>query len=128
MVSALTVGEEVVATLLGVRSGSRYVMMRFSNAGEKWSSCSPGRLVIERTMAALHKDGVREFDFSVGDYDYKRRFGVTPLPLVDISAALSLRGLPYALRDRAARELRNYPKLTACLKRALGKPLSREEN
>ncbi|MBR1250351.1 GNAT family N-acetyltransferase [Bradyrhizobium sp. AUGA SZCCT0169] len=128
VLSALTVGEEVVATLLGVRCGSRYVMLRVSNAGDKWSSCSPGRLVIERTMAALHSDGVREFDFSVGDYDYKRRFGVTPLPLVDISAALSLRGLPYALRDRAARELRNYPKLSAYLKRAPGKPLPREEN
>jgi hypothetical protein len=32
------------------------------------------------------------------------------------------------LRDRAARELRSYPKLSAWLKRALGKPLSREEN
>ena len=75
VVSALTVGEEVVATLLGVRNGSRYVMVRFSNAGEKWSTCSPGRLVIERTMAALHADGVREFDFSIGNYSYKRRFG-----------------------------------------------------
>ena len=53
MVSALTVGEEVVATLLGVRNGPRYVMVRVSNAGDKWSACSPGRLVIERTMAAL---------------------------------------------------------------------------
>jgi hypothetical protein len=41
---------------------------------------------------------------------------------------LNWRGLPYALRDRAARELRRYPKLMAVLKRALGKPLSREEN
>jgi len=79
-------------------------------------------------MAALHQDGVREFDFSVGNYAYKRRFGVARLPLVDISAALSWRGLPYALRDRVARELRSYPQLTAFLKRALGKPLSREEN
>jgi CelD/BcsL family acetyltransferase involved in cellulose biosynthesis len=128
LVSALTAGEEVVATLLGIRVGSRYVMIRISNAGEKWSNCSPGRLIIERTMAALHREGVREFDFSIGNYAYKRRFGVTRLPLVDLSAALSWRGLPYALRDRAARELRSYPKLTACLKGALGKPLSREEN
>ena len=111
VVSALTVGDEVVATLLGIRDGARYVMIRISNAGEKWSNCSPGRLIIERTMAALHRDGVREFDFSVGNYAYKRRFGVTRLPLVDISAALSWRGLPYALRDRAARELRSYPRL-----------------
>jgi CelD/BcsL family acetyltransferase involved in cellulose biosynthesis len=128
MVSALTVGDEVVATLLGIRSGSRYVMIRISNAGDKWSNCSPGRLIIERTMAALHRDGVREFDFSIGNYAYKRRFGVTRLPLVDINAALSWRGLPHALRDRAVCELRRYPRLTAYLKRALGKPLSREEN
>jgi CelD/BcsL family acetyltransferase involved in cellulose biosynthesis len=128
LVTALTVGDEVVATLLGIRCGARYVMIRISNAGDKWSNCSPGRLIIERTMAALHKDGVREFDFSVGNYAYKRRFGVVRLPLVDVSAALSWRGLPYALRDRAARELRNHPRLTAYLKRALGKPLSREEN
>jgi CelD/BcsL family acetyltransferase involved in cellulose biosynthesis len=128
LVTALTVGDEVVATLLGIRCGARYVMVRISNAGDKWSNCSPGRLIIERTMAALHKDGVREFDFSVGNYAYKRRFGVTRLPLVDISAALSWRGLPHALRDRAARELRNYPRVAAHLKRALRKPLSREEN
>jgi CelD/BcsL family acetyltransferase involved in cellulose biosynthesis len=128
VMSALTSGEEVVATLLGVRCGSRYVMVRISNAGDKWSNCSPGRLIIERTMAALHRDGVREFDFSVGNYAYKRRFGVTPLPLVDITASLSWRGLPYVLRDRAARELRRHPWLAVLVGRALGKPPSREEN
>jgi CelD/BcsL family acetyltransferase involved in cellulose biosynthesis len=127
LVSVLTVGDEIVATLLGIRNGERYVMIRISNAGERWSNCSPGRLIIERTMAALHEDGVREFDFSIGNYAYKRRFGVTPLPLIDISAALSARGWPYALRDRAARELRNYPRLEAYLKHILGKPLSRVE-
>jgi CelD/BcsL family acetyltransferase involved in cellulose biosynthesis len=128
VVSALTVGEEVVATLLGIRTGSHYLMVRISNAGEKWSNCSPGRLIIERTMAALHKHGVREFDFSIGNYAYKRRFGVADRPLVDISAALSWHGLPYALRDRAARELRRYPQLVPYVKRALGKPPSREQN
>src|SRR6266540_3038752 len=123
LVSALTVGDEVVATLLGIRTGSRYVMVRISNAGDKWSNCSPGRLIIERTMAALHRDGVREFDFSVGNYAYKRRFGVTRLPLIDISAALSWRGWPHTLRDHMVRAVRKYPRLDAWLKRALGKPL-----
>ena len=128
VVSALSVGDEVVATLLGIRSGARYVMVRISNAGEKWSNCSPGRLLIERTMAALHSDGVRAFDFSIGNYAYKRRFGVAEMPLVDITASLSWRGLPYALRDRAARELRKHPRFAARVKRALGRPPSREEN
>jgi CelD/BcsL family acetyltransferase involved in cellulose biosynthesis len=127
VLSALTVGDEVVATLLGIRQGARYVMVRISNAGEKWSNCSPGRLVIERTMAALHKDGIRQFDFSIGNYAYKRRFGVARIALVDFTAALSWRGLPYALRDRAARWLRGHPGLAERVKRALGKPASREE-
>jgi CelD/BcsL family acetyltransferase involved in cellulose biosynthesis len=128
VMSALISGEEVVATLLGIRRGSRYVMVRISNAGDKWSNCSPGRLIIERTMAALHSDGVREFDFSVGNYAYKRRFGVTPIALVDVTASLSWRGIPYVLRDRAARRLRRYPRLAALMGRALGKPPSREES
>jgi CelD/BcsL family acetyltransferase involved in cellulose biosynthesis len=128
VVSALTAGEEVVATLLGIRSGTRYVMVRISNAGEKWSNCSPGRLIIDRTMAALHRDGVREVDFSIGNYAYKRRFGVVRFPLVDITASLSWRGWPYALRDRAVRLLREYPRVEAYVKRALGMPPAREEN
>jgi CelD/BcsL family acetyltransferase involved in cellulose biosynthesis len=129
VLSALTAGEEVVATLLGVRSGSRYVMLRNSNAGEKWSNCSPGRLIIGRTMAALHQNGVRSFDFSVGNYAYKRRLGVAPLRLVDITAALSWRGIPSALCDRAVCVFRRRsPRLSARLARALGKPPSREES
>ncbi len=127
VLSALTVGDEVVATLLGIRQAGRYVMVRISNAGEKWSNCSPGRLIIERTMAALHRDGIRQFDFSIGNYAYKRRFGVERIALVDITAALSWRGLPYALRDRAARWLRSHPKLAEYVKRVMGKPPSREE-
>jgi hypothetical protein len=46
---------------------------------------------------------------------------------VDFTAALSWRGLPYALRDHAARWLRGHPRLADRVKRALGKPPSREE-
>jgi CelD/BcsL family acetyltransferase involved in cellulose biosynthesis len=127
VLTALTVGEEVVATLLGIRIGARYVMVRFSNAGEKWASCSPGLLVIERTMHALHADGVRSFDFGTGNYLYKRKFGVTQLPLLNITKALNWRGKPLALRDRIVRELRRFPRLSARISRALGTRSMREE-
>ncbi|HEX7919446.1 MAG TPA: GNAT family N-acetyltransferase [Bradyrhizobium sp.] len=129
VMTALATHDEVVATLLGIRTGSRYVMLRISNAGGKWSACSPGRLIVDRTIAALHKDGVREFDFSIGNYSYKRRFGPQRTPLVDLSAPLSWRGQPHALRDRAVLALRHYPELTARLKQALGKATpSREDD
>lgn len=127
VLTALTAGEEVVATLLGIRNGARYAMVRFSNAGEKWASCAPGLLVIERTMAALHADGVRSFDFGTGNYAYKRKFGVTQLPLLNITRALSWRGKPLALRDRFVRELRRFPRLAARISRAIGTRSMREE-
>ena len=71
-------------------------------------------------MAALHEEGVRHFDLSIGNYDYKRRFGAKPLPLTDVSIALSWRGAPYLLRDRTAQGLRRYPRLAESVRRAVG--------
>lgn len=124
VLTTLTAGD---ATLLGVRHGSHYVMVRISNAGDKWSNCSPGRLITERTISALHHDGVRHFDFSIGNYACKRRF-VKPVALAEITAALVWRGWPFALRDHAARVLHRYPKLATWVTRALGRSPSREEN
>lgn len=126
VLTTLTAGDDVVATLLGVRHGSHYVMVRISNAGDKWSNCSPGRLITERTISALHRDGVRHFDFSIGNYACKRRFGVKPVALAEITAALVWRGWPFALRDHAARVLHRYPKLATWVTRALGRSTSRE--
>jgi CelD/BcsL family acetyltransferase involved in cellulose biosynthesis len=73
-------------------------------------------------MAALHKEGVRHFDLSIGNYAFKRRFGATQFPLTDVCIALGWRGLPYVLRDRAAQQSRRYPWLAGRVRRALGKP------
>lgn len=121
VVSALTCDEAVVATMLGIRQDDYFVVLRISNAGARWSHCSPSKLVVERTMAALHERGVRRFDLSVGNYAFKRRFGAVPFPLTDASVALSWRGIPYALRDQAAQGLRRYPWLAQKVERALGR-------
>ncbi|WBL79895.1 GNAT family N-acetyltransferase [Bradyrhizobium xenonodulans] len=119
VVSALVCDEAVVATAFGVRYGATYFLLRISHAGDSWSSCSPGLLVTERTMAALHAEGVRRFDLSIGNQDYKRRFGAEQVPLTDVSVALSWRGAPYAWRDHAAQGLRRYPRLAAIATPAL---------
>jgi CelD/BcsL family acetyltransferase involved in cellulose biosynthesis len=126
VVSVLKCSEGVVATVLGIRHGRNFVFLRISNAGRRWSHCSPSRLIVERTMTALHQDGVREFDLSVGNYAFKRRFGSTPLPLTDASVALGWRGIPYRLRDLTAQRLRRHPWLAARISRALGR-LSHDE-
>ena len=120
VVSALICDDGIIATTMGLRNGNHYSLLRTSNAGSQWSNCSPGLLCVERTMATLHEQGVRKFDLSIGNYDYKRRFGARPLPLTDVSIALSWRGVPYALRDRAAQWLRRYPRLSRSVRQAVG--------
>jgi CelD/BcsL family acetyltransferase involved in cellulose biosynthesis len=121
IVSALTSGDVIVATTMGIRQGTNYSLLRTSNAGAPWSSCSPGLLVVERTMAELHAQGVRQFELSIGNHAYKRRFGATQFPLTDVSVALGWRGVPYALRDLAAQRLRRHPWLFGQVSRWLGK-------
>ncbi|MBR0702364.1 GNAT family N-acetyltransferase [Bradyrhizobium diazoefficiens] len=121
VVSALVCDEGIVGTSFGIRQGATYYLLRISHGGDSWSSCSPGLLVTERTMAALHAEGVRRFDLSIGNQDYKRRFGAERVPLTDVSVALSWRGLPYAWRDHAAQGLRRYPAAAALAARAMGK-------
>ncbi|WP_314951159.1 GNAT family N-acetyltransferase [Bradyrhizobium cosmicum] len=121
VVSALVCDEGVVATTLGVRHDATYILLRISHAGDTWSRCSPGLLVAERTMAALHAQGVRRFDLSIGNLDYKRRFGAERVPLTDVSIALSWRGTPYAWRDHVAQGMRRYPRLAAVATPALRK-------
>ena len=128
VMTALMCGDEIVASLLGLRHGDRYVMIRISNAGAAWSNCSPGRLVIERTMAYLHVQGTRVFDFSVGNYAYKRRFRVEPIPLVDLAAGLTWRATPAVVRETAIQALRASPALDKRVRRVLGRPQPEEQD
>lgn len=117
ILTALTAGDAVVAGLLGIADASRYAMVRLGAAGGEWRNCSPGRLVIERTMHALYQEGRRSFDFTTGDYPYKRRLGVAAIPLVDVTQARSWRGTTTVLQARAKSTLRQYPQLKTWLSR-----------
>ncbi len=101
MLSTLTMGDEPIATLLGLVDGNTYTLVHLATAGGRWKMYLPGRLVIERTMQALHQQGYRAFDFTTGEYPYKRMFGASALPLVDAHIAVSWRALPTVIGARA---------------------------
>lgn len=119
VLTGLFSGDEVVGGCLGVRDGSTTIIIRLTNAAGAWSNCSPGRLVLERTMHLLHGEGARTFDFSIGNQDYKRRFGVEPTPLVDLVRATGLRGLAAQARASVAGGLRAHPALDRAARAAL---------
>ncbi len=126
--TVLEAGEEIVAALLGVRRGDTIVFIRLTHGGAEWTNCSPGRLILSRTLGHLHAQGVRKFDFSVGNFAYKRRFGVVRQPLVDFAMALSWRGWMPLLRLLAGATMRRHPELRRRVRRLLGKRDLREEN
>ncbi len=78
-------------------------------------------------MEWLHAQGCRHFDFSVGNYPYKRRFNPTRMPMFDRVEALSARGMPMMLKARGAGWLRARPQLRERVRLMMGKPPSREE-
>lgn len=102
VVTALLVGEAtLVAGLIGIRAGETYAMVRLGQDIENWSHCSPGKLVIERTLHALREDGVTVFDFTTGDYTYKQSFQPERSGLFDLTYPLSLRGQGHLVAQRA---------------------------
>jgi CelD/BcsL family acetyltransferase involved in cellulose biosynthesis len=123
---ALTAGDQLVGGLLCVSNGSSFAFTRICFAPGHWAACSPGRLVLEQTIMALHIDGARHFDLSIGDFPYKADFGVQVEPLVDVVSALSWRGVArsssVAVRQRLKKSplaqsvyarLRKFPQCTA---------------
>jgi CelD/BcsL family acetyltransferase involved in cellulose biosynthesis len=101
---ALTAGNELVGGLIGLTNGRDVAFVRICFAPGKWTASSPGRLVLEKTIEALHARGFRSVDLSVGDFPYKYDFGVRLEPLSGLLLPLSLRGRPtwarHAVRQR----------------------------
>jgi len=81
--------------------------------------CSPGRLVIVQTMRMLHQEHYTTFDFSIGDYPHKRRLGTEQRPLLELTAALSVRGVPAAGYDHAKHLIRRFPAAEAMARRMI---------
>ena len=125
--TALTAGDEMVAALVGVRDGQTYLMIRLVHVQGAWKRVSPGRLLIHRTLMQMHEEGYRRFDFSIGNYPYKRRFGPVRTPLYDIVQAGSPLGTLALLRAQGAALLRRHPRAHETMRRLMGKPPSREE-
>lgn len=123
ILTALTADETLVGALFSVGDGDRMYMLRLVGAGGEWGKCSPGRLIVERTMKHLHAQDYHAFDFTIGDYAYKRRMGADAVDLYDLRVATSVKGLPSVVYMRTRNTLRQNEKLRAFVYKLRGKPL-----
>ena len=119
IMTVLLAGETVVAALLGLRRGSAFATLRISNAGQGWKRSSPGQLVIARTIEHMCAQGCTSFDFTIGDYEFKRRLGCKRTALIELTEALSWRGVLLASKAAVKGHLRRHPKLAGGLRQLL---------
>jgi CelD/BcsL family acetyltransferase involved in cellulose biosynthesis len=117
--TALTVGDIIVATFLAVADGKSCALIRSSQLWEDdWVSLGLGKLIIEQTMRLLHERGYREFDLSIGDFAYKHSFGVEPVPLCDYQLVRTWRAVPAFYRDRTWAILKRSPRVANFIRSA----------
>ncbi|HMN37351.1 MAG TPA: GNAT family N-acetyltransferase [Hyphomicrobium sp.] len=107
----------IVAALFGIVHDGTFTLLRISNGGDSWSHLSPGRLVIVEAMRYFVAQGVRRFDFGIGDYPFKRGFGVGEVPLYDLIVAKDLSALPKTLYHRAVAHARKNPAIRNFVRR-----------
>jgi CelD/BcsL family acetyltransferase involved in cellulose biosynthesis len=103
--------EEIVAAVLALIAGERATFVRLAHRGGDWAKCSPGRLVVDRTLEALHARGIRVIDLSIGDYHYKEGFGGATVPLRETRLGFGWRGRAYVAAISARRTLAANPAL-----------------
>lgn len=106
VLSYLEAGGDIVAAAYGLRDAELFVMVRTAFDGDAWKPCAPGRLLMERTFAALADRGCRRFDIGVGAGSYKDTFNCEHVPLLEVCEALTPMGRPYAAAWHGLRRLR----------------------
>lgn len=116
----LKVDQQPVAAVLGIIHERTFTLLRIADAGQAWSHCSPGRMVVIEAMGYLVAQGVRTFDMGIGDYPFKRWIGCQSYPLYDRLIAISRRGRVHVLADRLRRAIRSNPALLAIVRRIRG--------
>lgn len=107
LVCALEAEEGPVAVNFAVQHQTSMTYLRLANKMGAWHPFSLGILVTCDAMRESMARGCGLFDFAMGDYAYKKKFGAEPVTLHDLVLPLSLRGVPKAAlfhaRNRLAR-------------------------
>lgn len=93
--SALKVGESIVASHWGLMAGGCFYHMMSSHADGQWESCSPGRLLNDFLIRKTFELKMEIFDFGIGDESYKHEYCDEVVRLHDFIAPRSVIGQFY---------------------------------
>ena len=112
-VSRIEVGSAVAAANFALVSGGRYyhVLASYDEASPL-AHYGPGVLHLRELLAYAIGRGLRWFDFTIGDEQYKLEWSDTYLRLYDYSAAATARGRPANGVSKVRRRLKRFVKQT----------------
>lgn len=101
--SALEVGDDVIATHWGLVWSKRFYSLVLAFADHPLAAYSPGRLLIEHLVEWSFANGLRAFDLGVGDMAWKQAFAPQRIPLFHLTMCASPLGWTY-LEARQVRD------------------------
>lgn len=104
--SALEVGDDILATHWGLMFGDRFYSLMLAFAEHPLARYSPGRLLVEHLVEWCFARGLRAFDLGVGDMEWKQHFKPVRTPLCHLSLAANPLGWTYLEARKIRNELR----------------------
>jgi CelD/BcsL family acetyltransferase involved in cellulose biosynthesis len=116
---ALIAGDEIVATNWGLVRGDRYYYVMHAYADGEIERTSPGKHLMYRLMQWCIAHGVSQYDFTIGNEDYKGMWCERSEALYTSSPALSLAGMVPAAAYRSADATKRFIKTNPTLLKAV---------
>jgi CelD/BcsL family acetyltransferase involved in cellulose biosynthesis len=117
-VSGLNVGDTVAAASVGLRFGGCYCLVLSSYIDSDLSWLGPGRTHLHELLRHAISNGLKAFDFTVGDEPYKRDWSDREMKLYDFLSPVTLKGRLAVMSYLAFRKTKRIIKRTPILWRA----------
>lgn len=134
-VSRIEIGATCAAANFAIVYGDCYYHVLSSYCDDELTRYGPGTLHLRELLAYAINRGLRLFDFTIGDEQYKLEWSDLRVKLYDYSAAATWRGWPTSLlsiaRRHAKRTIKQTPllwRLVSRLRSAFGPLLHRESS
>jgi len=95
---------EPVAVMFGLVFRRTFLLLLVGFDLERFRRLSVGLLAIEDTLRTSVESGDLAYDFTIGDYSYKRQFGAQPTPLYECHVPLTFAGWLLVTQAEITRE------------------------
>lgn len=108
--SALFAGETVVAAHWGMVFRNRFYWIMPSYEAGQWARFSVGRLLMQFLIEWSISRGLKKFDLTIGDDEYKQLWADHTIPLYECVRGLTAKGKIYREIRHAAQRMRDWAK------------------